>query len=248
MLSDDDYVVLASDRTEGKEKKKVGNKEKEAPQQKTVVLNLLGDFVNPWKATPDKEKALIATKQKWHPGSDSWVEVYGATTTTKINSLSSFLGVIQNQKTHSIERINLFSHGNFGLIAFSGTIVESDVMLRTDTALDLRIADTDPIPLESNKVQDSFGTMARKLQNRFTDNAEMWLFLCNSGTDEELLQDIANAFHVTARGFSHQVWVCAEWLLVAGSNIDRGFTSLDRCETKRRGFAHLRPDRSRRPK
>jgi len=67
------------------------------------------------------------------------------------------------------------------------------------------------------------GTIARKLQDRFTSNAQIVLFLCNSGSDPELLQAVADAFHVIVRGFSQQVWVCPEWDKVPGlPRINRG--------------------------
>ena len=60
------------------------------------------------------------------------------------------------------------------------------------------------------------GTVARRLQDRFVKDAEIVLYLCNSGSDPELLQVIANTFHVVARGFTEQIWVCPEWYKTPG--------------------------------
>jgi hypothetical protein len=227
------------------------------PKPKTIVLNLVGAFENPWKNDPTKEAKIIEDFKneksaiKWHPAADSWAAVFGGNITTTA-SLSQFLGIIKKQQPHSIERINLFSHGNRGLIAFAGYIIPQtgDVFLNTNTALDLRLAETEPIPKGGGREEESMGTIARQLQDRFTEDAQIVFYLCNSGNDPELLQVVADAFRVVVKGFSQEVWVCPEWDIVPGQppKINRGFTSLDRCRTKQRGFAHLKPNRLANPK
>jgi len=244
-LTDEDGLLLLADNSPIP-----AAKVKTEAKPKTVVLNVAGTFENPWKNKPAEESKLIEAF-KWHPATDSWTSVFGGTTTA-VGSLSQFLGAIKEQRPNTVERINLFSHGNPGLIAFTGTIEpkSADVFLEVKTALDLRIANTEPIPLGDGREQESMGTIARKLQDRFTSNAQIVLFLCNSGSDPELLQAVADAFHVIVRGFSQQVWVCPEWDKVPGlPRINRGFTSIgDKCKDKQRGFAHLNPDRSAKPK
>lgn len=244
-MTNEDHLVLLADAGKSfpTDKQKTGSK------PKTVVLNLVGAFKNPWKNNPVEESKLIEAF-KWHPSSDSWEAVFNGNTKT-VESLSQFLGAIKEQRPRTIERINIFSHGNPGLIAFTGTTEPktAKVFLDEKTALDLRIANTDPIPLGNGREQESMGAIARKLQDRFTADAQIVLFLCNSGSDPELLQVVADTFHVVVRGFGQQVWVCPEWDKVPGPpKIDRGFTSSDRCKSKKRGFAHLEPDRSAKPK
>lgn len=243
-LTDEEQLILLADNSP-----LPATKTKTVVKPKTVVLNLVGDFENPWKNNPTEESKRIESF-KWHPATDSFEAVIGGAS-TKISGLSNFLGAIKQQKPHTIQRINIFSHGNFGLISFAGRIEKEtgDVFLNVSTALDLKITNTEPIPLGNGREQDSMGTVARQLQDRFQEDAQIVLFLCNSGSDPELLQAIANTFHVTVKGFSHQVWVCAEWDKVPGPpKIDRGFTSSNKCKTKQRGFAHLIPDRSAVPK
>lgn len=239
LLTADDHAVLLAD-----------NSKRPATKVKTVVLNFVGAFENPWERDPALEAKRIEAFD-WHPATDSWRALFGGSSTIRVESLSKFLGAIKDQQPHTIERVNLFSHGNPGLIAFSGSIdvKTGNVMLNTSTALDLRIKDTEPIPLGNGREQESLGTVARKLQDRFTDKAEIVLFLCNSGNDPELLQAVADTFHVVVKGFGHQVWVCPEWDKVPGPpRINRGFASMDKCKTKQRGFSHLVPDRPATPK
>jgi hypothetical protein len=245
LLTAEDHLVLLADNSP-----RPAAKPQKVAKAKTIVLNLIGKFENPWKNNPTEEAKLIEA-YKWSPATDSWEAVFGASTTTTIDSLSRFLGAIKQQQPQTIERINLFSHGNPGLIAFAGRIdaKTADVTLFTEKALDLRIADTDPIPIGGGQEQNTMGIEARNLQDRFTKDAQIILYLCHSGTDPELLQAIADAFHVVVRGFSQQVWVCPDWDKLPGPpKIDRGFTSIDRCKIKQRGFAHLVPDRSAKPK
>jgi hypothetical protein len=223
-----------------------------------VVLNILGSFENPWKNDPMEESKIISEKS-WHPGTDTWEAVMGRANFITVKGLGQFLGAVKQQRPRTIERINLFSHGKFGLLAFSGKIVPKNVLLDQKNALDLEIANLRPTET-SEETTESMGTVARCLQDRFTrakwegKDAEIVLYLCNSGSDPELLQVIANTFHVVARGFSHEIWCCVEWNLGPGPRrIDRGFTSdgltsdSDKCKNKRRGFAQLKPDRIAKP-
>ncbi|HET8546815.1 MAG TPA: hypothetical protein VFL57_02370 [Bryobacteraceae bacterium] len=213
-----------------------------------LTLNCVGDFRNPWKTATEESRHI--TNWTWSPGTDSWQAVY-ATNVIVTGSLSQFLGLIEKQKAGNIQRINLLSHGTRGLIAFTGSISAEDgsVSLNSKNGLDLRIADTEPISKGGGKFEESLGAIARRLRNRFAKNAEIVFYLCNSGSDWELLQEVANAFQVVAKGFQKKIWFCPEWPKVPGPpKIDRSFTSLDKCATKKKGIGHLNPDISRQPK
>lgn len=214
-----------------------------------AVVNLVGDFTNPWSADPNEEARRIDAWQ-WSPGTDTWRAVCSGSA-TMVKGLSSFLGAIEQQKPASIERLNLFSHGAPGLLAFSGTIDKADarVMLDTPNALDLRIRDTEPIPLGGGKERESLGGIARRLNNRFSTGGHIVLYLCNSGADFELLQVVANAFGVIAKGFVDKIYFCPDCMRNGKKvvRIDRGFTSVDKCRTKKAGFQHLIPTNVRSP-
>jgi hypothetical protein len=199
-----------------------------------VELNIAASFKNPWNA--DEEVKVLSeskkkdAKRRWHAGTDS-------------------------------NRINVISHGSFGLIAFSGTIDKDNGAVGLDTrgALDLSIRETEPIPIKGGKeVQETLGAIARRLQNRFTKDpkAKIVFYMCNSGTDLELMQEIANAFQVQVDGFSHNVHECLDWELNSAGrvqNINRTLTSNGlkdngECTDPKPGFKHLTPDRFRVPK
>ncbi|MCI0529184.1 MAG: hypothetical protein L0Y56_17245 [Nitrospira sp.] len=82
-------------------------------------LNVMGNFKNPWSSPIDEAKHI--SKWTWHPGTDTWQAVYGSNSIVT-GSFGQFLGIIEKQKPESIHRINVFSHGSRGLIAFSGRI------------------------------------------------------------------------------------------------------------------------------
>lgn len=221
---------------------------------KTVTLNLYGLFPNPWASKPNVEKLRSESKPSlWHPSSDDFIAILGGTKAAiQVESFSTFLGIIQRQPANSIARINLFSHGNDGLIAFSGRIVEvvaggkTDVRVllnRAPSGLDENLlTSVEPVPGADGKLVDSLGQTARKLRNRFAKGAEICFFLCSSGSlRSPILQQIADAFQVTARGFPDEVMSGIEFYRTLNSPIERGFTyfASDGWEKRKRGFKHL---------
>jgi hypothetical protein len=233
------------------------------PVPKTVVLNLVGVFANPWHGDPAAEKqhatkdAIQRGKTLWHPSTEDWEAVFHrgnpTVTPTTVESFSQFLGIIQQQGKAAISRINIFSHGNEGLIAFSGSIDPSngEVTLNTRTGLDERtITSTEPISGKDKKgipiLTDSPGGTARRLRDRFANGAQIVFFLCNSarGISLPLLQEVANAFQVTVKGSATEVLTGIQFDQTKNSLIERGFTctgapTWESCPDKKPGFAHL---------
>ena len=218
---------------------------------RAVTLNLTGDFENPWKHTTVEEIQRI-NSFFWAPATDSWDAIMGMKL-IKVASFSQFLGIIQKQEKKSIIRINLWSHGNPGLIAFKGIIDKTTkveerlVMLNTGTALDKRILDPAAISKNSGSaLTANLALMAYLLSDRFAPNAELFLYLCHSGSDWELLQRIADAFQIKVHGFSEEIWVCPSTDMHRRT-IDRNFTNLSGCNGKLKGYGHLHPNVNRPP-
>jgi hypothetical protein len=44
---------------------------------------------------------------------------------------------------------------------------------------------------------------------KFSEQAEMWLYLCHGAADPKLFQQIANTFQVTVKGFTKELVYCA---------------------------------------
>jgi hypothetical protein len=217
-----------------------------------LTLNIVGDFNNPWKGNKAEEIDRIRSFL-WAPAVDSWEQVVN-TKVIIVQSFSQFLGVIQRQPKKKIYRINFWSHGNPGLIAFKGTIDKNTkdpsrlVMLDVPTALDLRILDPSVFENRGTKTANA-AMMAYALSDRFVGNAHLYLYLCHSGTDGELIQSIADAFQVTTHGFTDSIWVCPDTPPKGfGGPIKRGFTSVTECRTKFPGFSHLQPTINRSPR
>ncbi len=219
----------------------------------TVTLHFIGQFVNPWANNPalEKQRATpdpVTKKNKWHPGAIDFAATAGRSgVAVNVAGFRGFLGEIEKQQPGSIERINVFSHGGDGLIAFSGSVnVENgQVMLDLGTGLDEKtITDLEPIPKGQGKYEETLGAVAHRLRNRFANNAKICFYVCNSssGIGLPLLQEIANAFQVVANGFSEEVGYAIQFdLKPPNAPIERGFTYRfrDGWEARKSGFGHL---------
>jgi hypothetical protein len=226
-----------------------------------MIIDIIGSFPNPWKGRLTLEKSKYLAN-KWNPSIDDFLAALDKGRTGIVASnFSQFLGSIQKQKENSIERINFISHAGEGLFAFTGIISGTDgrVSLTQKGALDQKtITDTEPISLGGGVYQESLGAIAVKLRNRFTKEAKIFFYLCQSGAFNEsglLLQDIANAFQVKTCGFTSKIIWCANWKQNA---VERGLTGLGPYDVSpsticgggsiKRGLAHLVPNRVKNPK
>lgn len=215
------------------------------------TINMCGTFTNPWSGRPAEEKRRIGGTidghDAWHPSTDDFVAVCGKLRPLLVSNFSEFLGVIRQQQPRTIERINLWSHANPGLLAFSGTIDPStaDVMLNVDGALDDGVWGRWPKGAKIG-TEDIVLRRAIDLRDRFTVGAVIAFYMCGAGDGglgKQLLQSVANVFAVTAKGPPAEIMLCAFWD-DARSPIKRGFASLKRCRTTPGpfGFAHLEPE------
>jgi hypothetical protein len=250
---DGHLILLASS---GKKTKLPKSSPKPAPV-KTVTLNLYGAFRNPWAGKPNIEKLRAdpdPTKTKWHPSEDDWNGIFGGKG-IRVDSFSAFLGIIERQKPGTIATINLFSHGNPELIGFGGTIngETGEVLINTAKAGGLDMSVIANIEMKFSGIArdgaanytEPLGCKALKLRDRFVEGrGEIRLFLCNSGSLRgPLLQSIANAFQVTALGFTDEVGTGIQFDRVPGSRIERGYTYVfdEGYASKKHGFSHLIP-------
>jgi hypothetical protein len=215
-----------------------------------ATINMCGTFKNPWAGRPAEEKRRIeATKVDpgaWHPSTDDFEAVCGRLKPEPISSFTGFLNVIRKQNPGTINRINIWSHANPGLIAFSGEIdrATGQVTLYTADALDDSTWGSWPKGARIGS-EDIWLRRAIDLRNRFAVNAEIAFYMCGAGDGglgKQLLQSVANVFAVTAKGPPSEVMLCAFWDSATGP-IKRGFASLKRCGTSpgEFGFAHLEP-------
>ena len=214
-----------------------------------ATINMCGTFTNPWANRPAEEKRRIeATKvdpEAWHPSTDDFIAVCGKLKPVQVSSFTDFLNQIRQQNPGTIGRINIWSHANPGLIAFSGDIDKSTgkVMLDRRGALDDSTWGSWPKGAKIGS-EDIVLRRAIDLRNRFAVNAEIVFYMCGAGDGglgKQLLQSVANVFAVTAKGPPAEIMLCAYWDSAQGP-IKRGFASLNPCPEKTPGpfgFAHL---------
>ena len=108
-------------------------------------------------------------------------------------------------------------------------------------------ADPDPKKSKEGGVVANMALQAYLLSEKFAEGAQIFLFACHSGTDPELVQNIADVFQVEVNSFTEEVFVCPATDKIKNT-IDRNFTGIGGCASKAPGFAHLKPSSTRKPK
>jgi hypothetical protein len=179
------------------------------------LLNVIGDYAWSPRQTLPQEIALVR-RGGWSPTSTDFATVAGRSTTC--GTFGALLGHIAVQEKRTISGINIFTHGDRGVIAFGGVVKaregSADVMLNVNgnqgawTALDVAALDS----LDERTVIVPGKPKAFSLddlRDRFTGpNAVIFLYACHSAVDPELLQRIADTFGVQVRGFRSVIAYC----------------------------------------
>lgn len=187
-----------------------------APTPKTVELNIVADFRNPYGGLAKEVDAI--KNHRWGPTTDDFTDiVVNALTCDSFAQFGAAI-LLTTQGTErpkkSISRINVFTHANSDLIAFNGTVkplsVGVDVLLDVASGLNstsLQTWNGQGFFLENPATKKKY-TLA-DIQARFTGkSAEIWLYACHSGADGALVQEIASTFQVTVIGFADAIAYC----------------------------------------
>jgi hypothetical protein len=188
-----------------------------------IELNLVGQFPNPWSTA--QEPSQVAAK-KWFPNTPDFKAVAG-TGSIEISSAWDFLlKVLQAKGT--ISRLNFFSHGNKSLIAMEGQTKldgkDVDLALTGKDGKWVAAVTNVRAILDPYAATGPWGTFGEKSSQTFTvgtttvslasvrakfdAKAEIWLYICHAAFDVVLLQQVANTFQVTAKGFSGEIVYC----------------------------------------
>lgn len=225
-------------------------------------VNLVGSYPKPDTWTAAKEKELIG-KDTWFPHTLDFLEVAGKGS-KEITSPEHFLLAII-ETSGQINRLNYFSHGVTGKIATSGKVDPAGTSCSLDTGWE---------PLsgpryiahpyskiwggggeDSGSVSISVGSRSFTLDDvrkKFTDDAELWLFICHGGVDTMLLQNIANTFRVRVKAFSKIIVYCAPANFPTSRkhkvNVLTGAKPIDACPNAVDDFRKLKSDRGAAPK
>jgi hypothetical protein len=220
-------------------------KPKPAPVQ-GGELNLVGSFPNPWAGDPAKEKAQVAA-DAWFPSTPDFKAVAGASSIEVSSAWAFMLEIMKFGK--QIQRLNFFSHGITGLICFKGAIALDGKSVTLDTSDDAKwsqifgktkaIVDPyakDPpdgwgVTGENSGDKITVGNKSFSLDDvraKFTNDAVIWLYLCHGASDPLLMQQAANTFQVTVKGFDKTLVYCVP----ANFPIDRKHKLVPQTTTK----------------
>jgi hypothetical protein len=173
----------------------------------TPLMIFANGYPRPYTSDRAEIASATAKPPTWFPASVDFQQTAtksgdasGATT------LDEMLKAIEAKPAASISLLGLVGHaaggtgGNPRTFGLSGqiTVNPANVIL---TAKGFVNADT----LAASQ------TRITSLRNRFTSDAHIVFYACNTGLDATLLDAISNAFGVCADGFSDEVLWCFKW-------------------------------------
>jgi hypothetical protein len=168
-------------------------------------ITVVGHFPNPWKDAKEEIKAIKSGI--WSPSTDDFIAVErnsrkkgSKKPTLVVDSVEAFIHLILDQPVGSIKRINILTHGNENWIAFSGEIEEGNVSF--DEVLD--ISTLRGMLLHGIEYRGKHVGW-EQVESRFGRNAEIVVYACKAAVGETLLQDVANFFDVTVKGFTTEL-------------------------------------------
>jgi hypothetical protein len=234
---------------------KGGPSGKKAPAPTAVKeISVAGQFDNPFSGDLAKEIAAMQGR-RWAPSTDDFVAVAGNAIVS--DSLDQFASTIlfegatpKERPVKSLGRVNVFTHANPNLIAFTGTItpqtISSDVMLDVPSALSSSTLQTWNAPgffliLPSNPKKHF---TLDDIRSRFSGtDAKLVLYACHSGLAPTFLQKIADTFQVTVIGFKDVIAYCPTFT-VSPLTVDRKHIGIGSCAGAVTDFHNLLNDSS----
>jgi len=186
----------------------------------TKELNIVGGSFSWDPAITGPEEIAKLNGNLWSPGTNDFVAVVNGINATALtaDSFGGFLGAILTSPTGSIKRINLLTHANPDVIAFSGTM-KSTATVGRDVELDVNTAGSTMVSLDTGSIKAiaapgatfklgkaQFGIS--DIRVRFAADAMILLLACHSGLLTTFLQDIADFFQATVVGFTTDIAYC----------------------------------------
>jgi hypothetical protein len=201
---------------------------------KTVEINLVGNFKNPYGSAADEVKAMAGGS--WSPSIDDFIAVAGNALT--VNNYLELLGAILSdgkaiRAKGTVKRVNVFTHANPQLIALAGridiTTTLPTVWLTTQDALEpqtLANLTATPPPVFfvtfTNGKQAPGSYTLNDVKDRFTGpDAELVFYACKSGVDATFLSSIASTLGVKVRGFKTLIAFCPRYQSTPPQVLDR---------------------------
>ena len=188
----------------------------------TKELNIVGGAFDWDPSITDVEEIAKLSSNLWSPGTKDFVSVVNAVAATAAtaDSFGGFLGAILTSPSGSIRRINLLTHANPDVIAFSGKM-KSNSTVTPEVLMDVNSGGSTLVSLDTVSIHaiaapgvffqlpnNSTKFTITDIRNRFASDALILLLACHSGLLGTFVQDIANFFQVTVVGFTSVIAYC----------------------------------------
>ena len=188
----------------------------------TKEINIVGGGFDRDPSITEEEEIAKLNGNLWSPGTKDFVAVVNTVRAAAVVAadFGEFLGAIVTSPPGSIKRINLITHANSDIIAFSGRIVSTATVTRdvrmnvnangsTMVSLDVQSIKTIAAPgvffqLPSNPRKFSISD----IRDKFAPDATIVLYACHSGLLTTFIQDIADFFKTTVVGFTPEIAFC----------------------------------------
>jgi hypothetical protein len=203
-------------------------------------------FPKPWASDAAEVQAL--NSKIWNPSDTDFLalankDASGAKIFT-VKTFGEFLGAIQSVSAKQLGRVNLITHGMATLISMSGSIISSSgvVMLNNNQSNSPLDGGMDIAALQAVRGD---AQLTRDLRGRFSSKqAQIFVYACHSGVGVALLllQEMADTFQATVRGFRDSIFYCPTFSATAVT--DRTITGVGSCTGAQSGFRHLGPQQT----
>jgi hypothetical protein len=208
----------------------------------------------------------FAQAKQWAPAEAEFLDVArqgGSANVRAVGDILGFLGALRTgliggQKgkplpPSSLYRVNLFAHGTISKISLNGKVRQPK---GGAGIADVTMADENG-SIDSNSLDALENTPdeQRAADSRvFARGGGIFLYACESGVSGEILQRLANAFHVNTYGFQGPIEYCPRKAVEPDAGrIPRGDTGLlyklgeGRCDAGGFDFHKLNPSATRSP-
>jgi hypothetical protein len=188
----------------------------------TRELNIVGGAFDWDPPITDAQELSKLSNNLWSPGTKDFVAVVNAVSANAVtaDSFGEFLGAIVTSPANSIKRINLLTHANPDIIAFSGKLI-STATLSPDVQMDVNAGGSTLVSLDTVSIQaiaapgvffqlpnNPTKFTITDIRSRFSSDGLILLLACHSGLLSTFLQDIANFFRVAVVGFTSAIAYC----------------------------------------
>ncbi|HEX3846098.1 MAG TPA: hypothetical protein VHV81_01850, partial [Steroidobacteraceae bacterium] len=192
---------------------------------KPVELNIVGIFASPWKGKSSKQILDAAQSEDWFPSEEN---VEFARSGSKgdiwregdIYTLFYKLGKLARKSPKSIHTLNIFTHGDKGYVGLSGRVTFEPKLnpgFRGNVYLDGGHAEFSKDLIEDILYEESRTVFRTKsmtedaaykenvtledVRGAFASDAEVVIYACHAGLDQQYLARMANLLGARVTGF-----------------------------------------------